>query len=294
MSQEISQSQAEVKAQAQVVENSRKQLRECENAMFLADQRLSKFVCEVEDATVALKVQSGLDKDRWATKACLISFYYCEVISPYPIQLLTHFIHRATRLAASEKTRAKRREVENSEALEARAAQFQELERVAQSQVAVARESSQKVNAQVKMTTAKTREVVERLEKYDAEEWEDRAEAVLELRTNQVAVRAKAATQSDKYTRKVKKQQKELEQQKEAMLAKGLNPYAEFRRREIDAADALKERRLLEAVEKNKAGLSERLIKEESAMRKAERAERKEKVCAHVCVCVFDLSLQQG
>lgn len=142
----------------------------------------------------------------------------------------------------------------------------------------MAKESNKKVNATVKKTTAKTREVVERLAKYDADEWDDRAEAVLELRTNQVAVRAKAATQSDKYTRKLKKQQKELEEQKEAMLAKGLNPYAEFRRREIDEADALKEKQLKEAVEKNKSALSERLIKEEGSMRKLEMADRKEKV----------------
>lgn len=186
--------------------------------------------------------------------------------------------HRASRLAASEKLRAKKRQTENTEALEARAAQFQELESIARSQVIVAKESNKKANAVVKKTTAKTREVVERLAKYDADEWDDRAEAVLELRTNQVAVRAKAATQSDKYTRKIKKQKKELEEQKEAMLAKGLNPYAEFRRREIDEADALKEKQLKEAVEKNKSALSERLIKEEGSMRKLEMADRKEKV----------------
>ena len=174
-----------------------------------------------------------------------------------------------------------RRQLENTEAIEARAAQFQELERLAQTQVQVAKESNKKVNAVVKKTTAKTREVVERLEKYDADEWQERAESVLELRTNQVAVRAKAATQSDKYTRKKKKQQKELEEQKDAMLAKGLNPYAEFRRVDIEEADALKEKRLKDAVEKNKAELSERLIKEEGSMRKIEMAERREKVISN-------------
>jgi hypothetical protein len=64
--QEIKQVVAEVKAQSQVVDNARRTLREAENAMFLADQKLSKFVCEVEDATVALKVQGGLDKNRCA------------------------------------------------------------------------------------------------------------------------------------------------------------------------------------------------------------------------------------
>lgn len=53
-----------MKAQTQVVDGAKKTLREAENAMFLADQKLSKFVCEVEDATVALKVQSSLDKER--------------------------------------------------------------------------------------------------------------------------------------------------------------------------------------------------------------------------------------
>ena len=62
--QEIKQLEAEVKAQSHVVDNARKNLRESENAMFLADQKLSKFVCEVEDATVALKVQGSLDNQR--------------------------------------------------------------------------------------------------------------------------------------------------------------------------------------------------------------------------------------
>lgn len=62
--QEISQVVAEVKAQSQVVDKARRTLRDSENAMFLADQKLSKFVCEVEDATVALKVQGNLDKER--------------------------------------------------------------------------------------------------------------------------------------------------------------------------------------------------------------------------------------
>ena len=197
------------------------------------------------------------------------------------ICMLYHVDDRANRLAEAEKQRALRRQLENTEAIEARAAQFQELERLAQTQVQVAKESNKKVNAVVKKTTAKTREVVERLEKYDADEWQERAEAVLELRTNQVAVRAKAATQSDKYTRKKKKQQKELEEQKDAMLAKGLNPYAEFRRVDIEEADALKEKRLKDAVEKNKAELSERLIKEEGSMRKIEMAERREKVISN-------------
>ena len=60
-----------MKAQSQVVENARKALRESENAMFLADQKLSKFVCEVEDATVALKVQGNLDKERFVW-CCII------------------------------------------------------------------------------------------------------------------------------------------------------------------------------------------------------------------------------
>ena len=62
------------------------------------------------------------------------------------------------------------------------------------------------------------------------------------------------------------------------MLAKGLNPYVEFRRRDFDKADKHLEKTLKEAVTQNKINLSEALLKEEEEYRRKEAAESKERV----------------
>lgn len=120
-----------------------------------------------------------------------------------------------------------------------------------------------------------TLEEAERLQK---ERWENRVQAVLELRDNQNAVRAKAATDAEKRANKIAATAKELEEQKAGLLAKGINPYAEFRQKEISAQDAALEKKLKDAVEKNKADLAVRLIREEDLRRQRDEAEAIEKV----------------
>ncbi|CAM9260061.1 unnamed protein product, partial [Ectocarpus fasciculatus] len=119
-----------------------------------------------------------------------------------------------------------------------------------------------------------TLEEAERLQK---ERWENRVQAVLELRDNQNAVRAKAATDAEKRANKIAATAKELEEQKAGLLAKGINPYAEFRQKEISAQDAALEKKLKDAVEKNKADLAVRLIREEDLRRQRDEAEAIEK-----------------
>ena len=184
---------------------------------------------------------------------------------------------RARRLAAAEKSRAKRHEAENKAAIAARAAQFEELEHLAQTQVSQAKTAHISASERVNESTKVTRGMVDRLREFEEEQWQDRTAAVLELRANQNAVRAKAATQSAKYNQKIANQRRQLEEEKESMLAKGLNPYAEFRRRDIEEEDRAQEERIKASVERNKAALAERLIKEEEIQRKAEMAEKREK-----------------
>lgn len=70
----------------------------------------------------------------------------------------------------------------------------------------------------------------------------------------------------------------ELDRQKEAMLAKGLNPYTEFRKRDFEEADARLEKSLKDAVAQNKVSLAERLLKEEEDYRREEAEMQKERV----------------
>lgn len=184
---------------------------------------------------------------------------------------------RASRLAEAEKNRAKKHELENKAAIAARAAQFEELEHLAQSQVSQAKTAHIASANRINDASKETRDMVNRLQQFEEENWHDRADAVLELRTNQNAVRAKAGTQSAKYQQKLADQKRALESEKESMLAKGLNPYVEFRRREIDEEDQKKVESIKASVERNKAALAERLIREEEITRKIEVAENREK-----------------
>jgi hypothetical protein len=233
-----------------VIRDKRELLRVAEKKMFTADKKLSSFVDQVENAQIALKVQADMD------------------------------IERSNRLAEAELSRVKRIERENTEAVEARASQLRELEHLAQTQLQTAKDCHQKVSSRVQKTTQKTREMVKQLEEYEQEQWNDRTEAVLELRTNQNHIRSKAATQSAKYQQTIAKKKKDLENEKQEMLSKGLNPYEEFRRRELTEEAKKQEKKLKNAVNVNKAILAERLIREEEIQRKAETNERREKVRA--------------
>ena len=104
---------------------------------------------------------------------------------------------------------------------------------------------------------------------------EERADQVLELKTNINHVQSELATISDKHNKKLEAARRELESEKESMLSKGLNPYVEFRKRDFNAEAERREKRLHEAVELNKLRLSERLLKEEDVYRKEEAIDRK-------------------
>jgi hypothetical protein len=81
---------------------------------------------------------------------------------------------------------------------------------------------------------------------------QDRVEAVLELKANQAAVRAEIATLAEKHVKKVAAAKQKLEDEKDALLAKGLNPYVEFRKKDLAEEAQRREKKLRDAVEKNK------------------------------------------
>lgn len=244
---EVSFLEAALEAQLRSTNKVFEELNEAEKKLFEADRNLHQFVDKLEVSEIVTEVQAELDKDRTA------------------------------RLAKLEKQRALRWESEQKQAIDARAAQIQELTNIASKQLGVAAVANKAAKQRVRETSKQQKEVVKKLEVARETHLADRLEAILELKTNQNAARAEVATQAEKHVRKLKAGQDQLEREKAAMLAKGLNPYTEFRKKEFAAEAKSREKKMKDAVEHNKALLAERLIKEEESRRVEEAAELKAK-----------------
>lgn len=222
-------------------------LGEAEKKLFEADRDLHKMVDQLQDSELVNSMQAELDRDRSA------------------------------RLAKLEVQRAKRWESEQRQAVDARAAQIHELTALASKQLTAAATANKQATARVSATLAQQRQAVQKIDEARETHLADRLEAVLELKANQSNARAVAASQSEKKARKAEAARQQLEKEKASMLAKGLNPYTEFRKKEFAAEGRAREQRMKEAVEQNKAALAERLIKEEESNRTKEAAEIKAK-----------------
>ena len=113
--------------------------------------------------------------------------------------------------------------------------------------------------------------------KQEEEEMQHRVEAVYQLKQSQTAVNAELAGIASKHRTKVAAAAKRLEDDKEELLAKGMNPYIEFRKKELDNEARSREQRLKNAVERNKVELKERLEREAKFIDKQHRTELKAK-----------------
>lgn len=211
-----------------------------ERNLFNADKDLNRCVDNIENAELLLSEQAELDKER------------------------------ADKLAKLELKRAKTWEKEQIIAIDSKATQLKELKIKAVEQAAVASKANEKaVKRQVesnKKTTDTTKQVKESRDKFLL----NRIDAVLELKTNTGFAKNEIATQADKYVKKIQKAKQQLEDEKEAYLAKGLNPYVEFRSRELNHEAKTREKKMKDTVELNKIELSEKLAKEEEERRRSE------------------------
>lgn len=243
----VSQLEAALNAQKQSTQRSFEELQVVEKKLFEADKKLNQFVDTLEDAQEAAAFQAEIDKER------------------------------AARLAKLELKRVERWEKEQMEAIDARAAQVKELQAIASEQVKKAKQLNAGAVKTLTKATNKTKEVAQKIKEASDARLAERTEVVLELKTNVNAVRAEVATQAAKHVRKVEAAKKQLEDEKASYLAKGLNPYVEFRRREFEAQDKAREKNMKTAVDQNKADLAERLIKEEEDRRREDAIARKAK-----------------
>jgi molybdenum-dependent DNA-binding transcriptional regulator ModE len=142
---------------------------------------------------------------------------------------------RSQKLAKMEERRAQRWENEQKSAIDARTTQLTGLVDTASRQLAVAKDAHKTAATRVNADLEVTRQVAKQLEENLEENVVERTRAVLELKNNISVVKAELVTQSDRKQRKIREAKQQLEDEKESMLSKGLNPYAEFRRKELNA-----------------------------------------------------------
>jgi hypothetical protein len=216
-----------------------------ERLVFESAQDLHKRLDTLEDAEVAVKINQELDQVR------------------------------ADGLRRVEIARAKSWETEQTLAIDARAAQVQELTLLAARQVEAAKTSHKGAVHRV-LDAGKNRDIV--LDNIMATEDAyqlDRQTAVLELKANSDVARLQAAKQSDRKVKKQERAAQQLQDEKETLLSKGINPYVEFRQREFDAEAKQRKQALNDAVVQNKVNLANRLITEETEGFKDDAADAK-------------------
>jgi hypothetical protein len=196
-------------------------------------QELHKYVDTLEDADVVVEINRDLDQVR------------------------------AKALRKLEYSRANSWETEQRGAIDARVEQINDLTALAEKQVEATRLAHKGATKRVKAAGIKRDKTIKGVLDQEKVHQDDRQEAVLELKTNTDIARNLAAKQSDKKVQKALKIARQLENEKEGMISRGMNPYVEFRQREFDAEAKATEKRMKDAVVENKVRLGNRLINEE-------------------------------
>ena len=198
------------------------QLMEAERRLFEADRNINRFAETLEDTILAIATIKELDKEK------------------------------ALKLKNMEEQTNKRKAAEKQAEEEALALQTKEINDLKQKQLKITEKLQNDAKKALSQSHFKTRDVSMKIkEKNDAKQ-QDRVEAVLELKANQAAVRAEIATLAEKHVKKVAAAKQKLEDEKDALLAKGLNPYVEFRKKDLAEEAQRREKKMRDAVEKNK------------------------------------------
>lgn len=243
----VEQLQVALEAQKRGTDKAFNFVSEAERKLFEADRDLHKYVDSLEDTELATKVQAELDQER------------------------------SQRLAALENERALRWEKEQKSAIAARAKQIEELTAHGRTQIEATRKGKLKASHSLRQAAEHRDKLVEEIQMVEDIEQKKREKAVLGLKHSIDKSRLQAAKDSDKHRKKIEKAKKELEDEKEILLAKGKNPYVEFRKREFAAEAREKETKLRQAVHNNKQALAEALVREEMGRFKEETMEAKAK-----------------
>eukprot|EP00597_Dinobryon_sp_UTEXLB2267_P012124 CAMPEP_0170113434 /NCGR_PEP_ID=MMETSP0020_2-20130122/9888_1 /TAXON_ID=98059 /ORGANISM="Dinobryon sp., Strain UTEXLB2267" /LENGTH=1783 /DNA_ID=CAMNT_0010339793 /DNA_START=13 /DNA_END=5360 /DNA_ORIENTATION=- len=241
---QVSQAETSLMAQRSCTAKVSEDVLEAERKLFEADRNINRFAETLEDTMLAIATIKELDKEK------------------------------ALKLSNMEEETQKRKIADKKAADEALELQEKELNAFKAKQAKISRHLQTEAKNNLSQSHKKTRETTAKIKELHDLKQQDRTEAVLELKTNQNAVRAEVASLADKHVKKVLAAKQKLEDEKDAMLAKGLNPYVEFRKKEVEDEAERREKRLRDAVEKNKEELAIRLKKEEQFFDKQQQAER--------------------
>ena len=219
----VAQVEAALDAQRKSTAKISEQLMEAERRLFEADRKINRFAESLEDTILAIATIKELDKEK------------------------------ALKLADMEIQTNKRKAAEKKAEEEALALQTKELNDIKQKQLKISTHLQNEAKKNLSQSHTKTRETTSKIKERNDAKQQDRVEAVLELKANQAAVRAEVATLAEKHNKKIAAAKQKLEDEKEALLAKGLNPYVEFRKKDVEEEAERREKRMRDAVEKNKA-----------------------------------------
>lgn len=185
-----------------------------------------------------------------------------------------NYLRRAQRLAKIENHAKTQKEKSAQIAREAKEAQVQELKMLEQQREATAKTLNVAAKKKMATATVKAKELQGTVKAADDAKLEGRFKAVYELKNNTSLVNAELAGLAAKHNNKIHAAQQRLEDEKEALMSKGLNPYVEFRKKELSTEAQNREHRMKEAVESNKRDLADRLEREAHFTAKQERAEQ--------------------
>jgi len=219
---QVLQTETSLTAQKSCTAKVSDELMEAERKLFEADRNINRFAETLEDTILAIATIKELDKEK------------------------------AIKLACMEEETQKSKVADKKAADEALELQEKELNAIKAKQAKISRHLQTEAKNNLSQSHKKTRETTAKIKELNDVKQHDRTEAVLELKTNQNAVRAEVATLADRHVKKVLAAKQKLEDEKDALLAKGLNPYVEFRKKEVEDEAERREKRLRDAVEKNK------------------------------------------
>jgi hypothetical protein len=154
--------------------------------------------------------------------------------------------------------------------VEAKEAQEKELNDIKLRKAEIAKTLNTEARNRVAVTTQKTKLFTEKIKEKNEAAVHDRTDAILELKTNLDASRAEVATLAEKHLNKIAAAEQRLENEKKELSTKGLNPYVEFRKKELKHEDTIKEEKIIKSIEKNTLELTKRIEKEENFIKKKE------------------------
>ena len=185
--------------------------------------------------------------------------------------------YRNRRVAEIENKSAQRKEKQRRLENEAKEEQRRELERMTRENDAKIMTMHHMVTQKLNSTLSEKHKLKQEELKQKEDEMQHRVEVVYQLKQSQTAVNAELAGIASKHRTKVAAAAKRLEDDKEELLAKGMNPYIEFRKKELDNEARSREQRLKNAVERNKVELKDRLEREAKFIEKQQKTELKAK-----------------